>query len=301
MGHREYVAIAAGCLLIAMSTTARAEEEGLPGGPTLTRYGKQVLLQAGLLGQQDAGAAKINRAGGISIRQDVPASTRLGGKGNLEAPLLEPPGGKRVVRKIVEPPPLPQDAPQMRFNPRHELDRLELFTGRRVGAGKVAYLLTPLAPGELDRLYREAIATGQTAGPVIVQNGQTWYLNGTTGRFFPLSGPGIVSLTNQEARFLQDLKLQVTVKKKAPRDALLALERSTRLVGYSFSREMSWALARAGGSLNFTDAEVAAALGARIRSGLAAQQRREAALKAKQDAKRQREQGDGRRAEGGAE
>jgi hypothetical protein len=88
-------------------------------------------------------------------------------------------------------PPLPKGAPAANMADRHVLDNLNFYKAVKGGAESGnSYLTNPISQSELNALYREAFARGPSQGPVTLQNGQTWFIEKATGKFFPMQGPG---------------------------------------------------------------------------------------------------------------
>jgi len=97
---------------------------------------------------------------------------------------------------------------------RHVLDNLNFFKAVKPGpeSGN-SYLENPVAEETLAQLYAEAanqaVKQGVKTGEFVLANGQKWSANLTTGKFFPIEGPGIVQLTQQEVRLLEQFVSRV--------------------------------------------------------------------------------------------
>jgi len=103
---------------------------------------------------------------------------------------------------------LPDGVAPLRMADRHVLDNLNFFKAVKSGpeSGN-SYLENAISDEALAKLYVEAtnqaVKKGVKTGEFVLQNGQKWSANLTTGKFFPVEGPGIVQLTQQEVRLLE--------------------------------------------------------------------------------------------------
>jgi hypothetical protein len=136
------------------------------------------------------------------------------------------------------PPELPPGVPPPNMADRHVLTNFNFFKAARTGANSGnSYLTKPIDNAELDKLYREAIATGTRDGTVKLSNGQSWYVNRTTGKFFPTEGPGIVQLSQQEVRLLETTVKQIQGG-TSPEAAAQNLSRAMQGQGYKITPAM---------------------------------------------------------------
>lgn len=106
----------------------------------------------------------------------------------------------------------------------------------------------------MQRLYDEALKSGPRQGTVTLKNGQTWYIQQATGKFFPVSGPGIIELTKQEVSLLRMLQGQLK-KEAAPTQALENLQRAMSGQGYTVRPHMETALDAVGKKHGFNAAQ----------------------------------------------
>jgi hypothetical protein len=148
---------------------------------------------------------------------------------------------------------IPKGAPPPNMSSRHVLDNLEFFKAVKDGPGSGnSYLLQRPTNAQLEQLYGEAwkkLPTQQ--GNVTLSNGQTWSLNKTTGKFFPVGGPGIVSLTQQEVRLVEMAAKQI----KSGTTPAQALENMGRAMGgqrYTVTPAMQTALESLGTKLGYS-------------------------------------------------
>jgi len=88
---------------------------------------------------------------------------------------------------------------------RHNLNRLNFFKATDAGN---SYLTDGVPQGRLNELYQEAWSKGVKDGPVQLSNGQSWYINQTTGKFHPMEGPGILKLDRSEVKVMRELTKQ---------------------------------------------------------------------------------------------
>lgn len=135
---------------------------------------------------------------------------------------------------------------------RHVLANLNFWKGTQAGN---SYLVQPIAEADLHALYREALAKEVEHGPVQLGNGQIWHVQQATGKFFPVSGPGIVQLTQQEVSFLRILVQQTRSGTASPEAALQNLSRAMSGQGYRVSPHMEIALEVVGRQIGFTKAQ----------------------------------------------
>lgn len=109
---------------------------------------------------------------------------------------------------------LPPGVAPVNMADRHVLDNLNFFKAVKPGpeSGN-SYLENPIAEETLAQLYAEAanqaVKQGVKTGEFVLVNGQKWSANLTTGKFFPIEGPGIVQLTQQEVRLLEQFVTRV--------------------------------------------------------------------------------------------
>jgi uncharacterized protein DUF4157 len=109
---------------------------------------------------------------------------------------------------------LPPGVAPVNMNDRHVLDNLDFFKAVKPGpeSGN-SYLENPIAEETLAQLYAEAanqaVKRGVKTGEFVLANGQKWSVNLTTGKFFPVEGPGIIQLTQQEVRLLEQFVTRV--------------------------------------------------------------------------------------------
>jgi len=148
--------------------------------------------------------------------------------------------------------PLPKDAPAPRMSSRHVLPNLDFFKRLKSGpASGNSYLLKTLGQGELIKLYVEAWLKGPKLGFVELSNGQTWFIDKSTGKFFPARGPGIIQLSQQEVSLLETLVKQIRREGVKPQQALKNLSRA--MSGrYVLSPEMQIALEEIGKKLGYS-------------------------------------------------
>lgn len=143
------------------------------------------------------------------------------------------------------------EAPGPDMADRHVLTNLNFWKGTQSGN---SYLLQPIAEADLQALYREALAKGIKHGPVQLGNGQVWHVQQATGKFFPVSGPGIIQLTQQEVSFLRILVQQIRSGTVTPEAALQNLSKAMSGQGYRVSPHMELALDVVGRKTGFTRA-----------------------------------------------
>lgn len=135
---------------------------------------------------------------------------------------------------------------------RHVLTNLNFWKGTQSGN---SYLTHPIAEAELRALYGEALAKGVKHGPVQLGNGQVWHIQQATGKFFPVSGPGIIQLTQQEVSFMRILVQQIRSGAVSPESALQNLSKAMSGQGYRVSPHMEIALEVVGRQVGFTKAQ----------------------------------------------
>jgi hypothetical protein len=166
---------------------------------------------------------------------------------------VEGPAGVGVVRTVDGVTSAPRGAPPPNMADRHVLENLNFFKAVKDGPGSGnSYLLQRPSEAQLNQLYGEAWnrLPGQQ-GNVTLSNGQTWNLNKTTGKFFPVEGNGIVNLTQQEVRFLETATKQIKGGTSPPQ----ALENMGRAMGgqkYTVTSSMQTALESLGTKLGYS-------------------------------------------------
>jgi hypothetical protein len=161
-------------------------------------------------------------------------------------------------------PPLPAGAPPPNMSDRHILDKLNFFKAVKESAeAGNSYLLEPLSDEVFQNLYREAYNRGPAQGFVELRNGQIWYIQKSTGKFFPAEGPGIIKLKAYEVGFLRMLSKQIK-SGQTPEQALNNLSRAMTGQKYTMTAEMQAALERAGLKLGYSADDAARALAAHM-------------------------------------
>ncbi len=155
------------------------------------------------------------------------------------------PAGAGAGITAAMPPPLPRGAPPVNMSDRHILSNLNFWKAVKEGgeAGN-SYLIEALSDSRLNELYREAFAIGPKRGPVTLSNGQTWFIEKATGKFFPMRGSGIVNLTQQEVRLLEMLSKQIIREGVSADQALKNLSRAMGGQKYTITEHMQTALSR---------------------------------------------------------
>ncbi|WP_213539891.1 SpvB/TcaC N-terminal domain-containing protein [Nitrosospira sp. NRS527] len=171
---------------------------------------------------------------------------------NNDKTLLNIPAGVGGGLATSAPPPLPKGAPPVNMAERHVLSNLNFWKAVKEGveAGN-SYLTETLSEAKLNELYREAFATGPNRGSVTLSNGQTWFIEKATGKFFPTRGPGVVNLMQQEVRFLETLSKQI----KEGVSAEQALKNMGRAMGgqkYTLTEQMQVALSKLSTKLGYS-------------------------------------------------
>lgn len=189
----------------------------------------------------------------------VEASRSQAGQGSLRWAGPIGVAAETGVRRLQTP---PRGAPPVHMADRHVLDKLNFFKGVKSGAGAGnSYLLQPLAKGELGKLYGEAFNTmSGKAGTVKLANGQTWSLNKTTGKFFPVSGPGIVKLSQQEVSFMRMMAKQIKSGKVTPQQALENVSRAMAGQKYQVTPQLQQAMTAVAEKLGYSSDELGRAL-----------------------------------------
>lgn len=140
---------------------------------------------------------------------------------------------------------LPPGVAPVNMADRHVLDNLNFFKAVKPGpeSGN-SYLENPIAEETLAQLYAEAanqaVKQGVKTGEFVLSNGQKWSANLTTGKFFPIEGPGIVQLTQQEVRLLEQFVTRV--KAVGGEEAVQNISRAFSGQKYSITPNMERAL-----------------------------------------------------------
>lgn len=152
-------------------------------------------------------------------------------------------GSKAGTTKSATMLPLPNDLPPG-FAPkpnmtetRHVLSKSNFFpkeTGNSL-------LIKDIAKEELAMLYKEAAWKGIKDGNVVLSNGQTWYINASTGKFHPVGGTGIINLTSAEMNALKGFN---NALKEGREIALSALKKELLGRKLTISNDMMMAIER---------------------------------------------------------
>lgn len=101
-------------------------------------------------------------------------------------------------------------------------------------------LLNSISEAELAALYREAAWSGVADGKVTLRNGQTWWINQKTGKFFPVQGSGIIQLSSVEVNILSSFRKAAI--NGGPDVAINALKKQIAGRGMKVSSSMQKAL-----------------------------------------------------------
>ena len=126
---------------------------------------------------------------------------------------------------------------------RHIFSNLNFFKGSETNS----YLLDNISKESLQSLYDEALTKGVKDGNVSLSNGQTWYVNQNSGKFYPVRGNGIISLTQQEVSFLRTATDQIKSGKGITTEqALSNMTKAMEGQGYKVSPAFESALTKFG-------------------------------------------------------
>lgn len=150
------------------------------------------------------------------------------------------PAGAGVGVTIATLPPLPRGAPPVNMSDRHILTNLNFWKGVRQNS----YLIEALSESRLNALYREAFVIGPKQGEVTLSNGQTWFIEKATGKFYPVRGPGVINLTQQEVRFLEKHLVQQIRRGVPLGQALQYMSRAMGAQRYTVTDDMHIARSR---------------------------------------------------------
>lgn len=144
--------------------------------------------------------------------------------------------------------------PTMTYS-RHVLSKANFFPK---SAGN-SLLVADISQKSLMELYIEAAKQGIKDGNVTLRNGQTWYINAKSGKFFPVAGNGIINLTSYEINILKGFK---DVAKQSPEGAIAALQKQLAGRGVStISKDMQIALEVLSQKYNVPQAQMVKAIG----------------------------------------
>jgi hypothetical protein len=151
---------------------------------------------------------------------------------------------------------LPPGVAPVNMNDRHVLDNLDFFKAVKSGPGSGnSYLESPISDEALAKLYVEAanraVKDGVKTSNFRLSNGQTWSVNTTTGKFFPVEGPGIIQLTQQEVRLLEQFVTRVSAV--GGEAAVQNVSRAFAGQNYSITPNMERALHIVAGKLGVAD------------------------------------------------
>lgn len=207
----------------------------------------------------DALADSRGQQGRTLTPTEITQQKQAGGAGRIAQDLLgeKPTTGTYTRRTYAGP---GSDAPNMQPAAQRRGRPTALENARFTRPGPLnQFMESPISRTELNRLYQEALTKSPNGGPVKLSNGQTWLLDRATGDFKPLSGPGVVQLTGQEVKHLDQLRQALRGGAK-PVDALQALAKEMAASGTQLSPEMARALKTLGRTNDFLPDEIAAAL-----------------------------------------
>lgn len=101
-------------------------------------------------------------------------------------------------------------------------------------------LLESITQENLLKLYREAGSKGILDGEVALSNGQKWYIRAKDGKFHPVSGKGIINLSNAEMNAMAGFRKAAI--NKGPEAAISALKSQLQGRGLKISPDMQAAL-----------------------------------------------------------
>lgn len=143
---------------------------------------------------------------------------------------------------FAKPAAVPKDLPPGYPPPKMNISR-HVVAQSNFGMAKSAgnsMLLQPISEAEYALLYREAAWANVLNGEVKLKNGQTWWIIKSEGKFFPVSGPGIVQLNSAEINMLAAFR-KAAVEEGAEA-AISALEKQIAGRGIKISSGMQQAL-----------------------------------------------------------